>query len=314
MRNFKKRTDVSEVPKIEEVSRTMTEARTVLAPAQGNRFTYQTAVGQIIDVPVNQLRDNPLNARRVVSQAGLEELATSLRTRGQDTAALGYVDEEDNVCLIDGHRRLEASRIAGKETLRVEIRERPSNEQELYLRSRSANTEREAQTPLDDALSWKLLLEKKVFESQAALCRKVGLEPTLVSRTIGLADIPKAIIRMLSERPDLMNLRMLDAIKRYVDSAGEEATQALILEIDHNGLSSRDVDNRRKAAERGPITRQRSDHQTIKYEKGLATIKRFSGQGRLVIEVSQVAEEGDVEHLASKINEIIQLVLAKTKK
>jgi ParB family chromosome partitioning protein len=314
MRNFKKRTDVSEVPKIEEVSRTMTEARAVLAPAQGNRLAYQPAVGQIIDVPVNQLRDNPLNARRVVSQAGLEELAASLLTRGQDAAALGYVDEEDNVCLIDGHRRLEASRIAGRETLRVEIRERPSNEQELYLRSRSANTDREAQTPLDDALSWKLLLEKKVFESQAALCRKVGLEPTLVSRTIGLADLPKGIIRMLSERPDLMNLRMLDAIKRYVDSAGEEATQALILEIDRDGLSSRDVDNRRKAVERGPIARQRSDHQTIKYEKGLATIKRFTGQGRLVIEVSQVAEEGDVEHLAGKINEIIQLVLAKTKK
>jgi hypothetical protein len=135
-----------------------------------------------------------------------------------------------------------------------------------------------------------------------------------VSRTIGLADLPKGIIRMLSERPDLMNLRMLDAIKRFVDGAGEEATQALVLEIDREGLSSRDVDNRRKAAERGPIARQRSDHQTIKYEKGQATIKRFAGQGRLVVEVSQVMEEADVEHLVSKINDAIQLVLAKAKK
>jgi ParB family chromosome partitioning protein len=313
MRNFKKRTDVSELPKIEEVSRTMTEARAALAPAQGSRPEYQLSAGQVIEAPVNQLRDNPLNARRVVSQAGLEELAASLLTRGQDTAALGYLDEQGNVCLIDGHRRLEASRIAGKETLRVEIRERPGDEQELYLRSRSANTEREAQTPLDDALSWKLLLEKKVFESQAALCRKLTLEPSFVSRTIGLAELPKSIIRMLSERPDLMNLRMLDAIKRFVDGAGEEAAQALILEIDREGLSSRDVDNRRKAAERGPIARQRSDHQTIKYEKGQAVIKRFAGQGRLVVEVSQVAEEGDVEHLANTIYDALQQVLAKSK-
>jgi ParB family chromosome partitioning protein len=314
MRNFKKRTDVSELPKIEELSKTMTEAQASLAPAQGMRPGYQPATGQLLDVPLGQLRDNPLNARRVVSQAGLEELATSLTARGQDTAAQGYLDEEGNVYLIDGHRRLEASRIAGKETLRVEIRERPGDEQELYLRSRLANTEREAQTPLDDALAWKLLLEKKIFESQSALCRKLGLEATFVSRTIGLAELPKAIIRMLSERPDLMNLRMLDAIKRFVDSAGEEAAQALILEIDREGLSSRDVDNRRKAAERGPIARQRSDHQLIKYEKGQATIKRFAGQGRVVVEVSQVAEEADVEHLVSKINDAIQQVLAKAKK
>lgn len=310
MRNFKKRTDAAELPKIEALSRVFTERVESLAPAQEPSQLKEALTGQVINVPVLNLKDNPFNARRVVSQTGLDELATSLQTRGQDIAALGYIDEQGAVCLIDGHRRLEAARIAGLDTLRVEIRERPANEQELYIASRAANTEREAQTPLDDALSWKILLDKKVFESQVELCRKLNLEPTLVSRTLGLSDLPKTLIRMLSERPDLMNLRMLDAIKRFVNAAGEEAAEALILEIDREGLSSRDVDNRRKAFERGPIPRKRSDHQTAKYEKGQAIVKRFAGQGRLVVEISQVREETDVEHLEAKINEAIRQVLA----
>jgi ParB family chromosome partitioning protein len=267
----------------------------------------------MINAPVASLKDNPLNARRVVSQTGLDELATSLQARGQDIAAIAYIDEAGNICLIDGHRRLEAARIAGIQTLRVEIRERPASDQALYLASRSANTDREPQTPLDDALSWKILLEKKVFESQAALCRALALDTTLVSRTLGLADLPKTLIRMISERPDLMNLRMLDAIKRFVNTVGEEAAEALILEIDREGLSSRDVDNRRKSFERGPIPRKRSDHQTVKYDKGQAIIKRFAGQGRLVVEVSQVTNENDMEYLADKINEAIQQALAHSK-
>lgn len=317
MRGFAKRPSAEEVKKIEEVAgKVELPAQVVrhLAPAQVQPTPSQTSktysVGQVVDVPIREIRSNHLNARRVTSPASLDEMAKSLLSRGQDIAALGYVDEKGEVCLYDGHRRLEGCKLAEMPTLRVEIRPRPENEQQLYLQSRAANTDREAQTPIDDALAWKLLLEKKVFPTQVALSEKLGVDPTVMSRILGLADLPKTIISMLAERPQLMNLRMLDAIKRFYDVAGEEETETLVIEVANKDLSSREVDARRQSFQSGPVTRVRGNNQTFKFDKGSSVVKRFAGQGRLVLEIKDVKDEKIVEQLNVELAEVVKKYLS----
>ncbi|GAB3552086.1 hypothetical protein GCM10027343_37170 [Noviherbaspirillum agri] len=311
MRKFAKRPDATEIAKIAEVVQAVEQGRAPtphLAPAQStNEATYE--LGRTYEIPTHELKSNPLNARRIVSPAGLDELAEGLKERGQDVAALGYVDETGNVCLIDGHRRLEGCRLVGL-PLRVEIRPRPTNEQELYLASRAANTDREAQTPIDDALAWKMLLERKIFPSQAELARRLNIEPTMLNRTLGLAELPKPLIAMLSDRPALMNLRMLDAIKRFFDVASEEETEALIIEVASKDLSSRDVDARRAAVQKGPSTRVRGNTQAHKYDKGSSIVKRFAGQGRLVLEIKDVVDEKHVDLLQDELNKVVAKYLS----
>jgi ParB family chromosome partitioning protein len=286
-----------------------------LAPAQDEPIPAKTTakyqVGQVVDVPIREIKSNPLNARRVTSPASVDEMAQSLMGRGQDVAALGYVDEKGEVCLYDGHRRLEGCKLAELPTLRVEIRPSPENEQQLYLQSRAANTDREAQTPIDDALAWKLLLEKKIFPSQVALSERLGVDPTVMSRVLGLADLPKSIISMLAERPQLMNLRMLDALKRFFDVAGEEETESLIVEVANKDLSSREVDTRRAALQKGPSTRIRGNTQSFEYERGKTVVKRFAGQGRLVLEIKDVADEKIVEQLNQELAKVVQKFLSE---
>src|SRR5437868_464846 len=136
MRAFARRPDSEEIAKIEQVNAAASKPSipmpAILAPAQERQAAINApVVGQIIEVPIQELKANPLNARRVISPAGLDELAEGLKARGQDIAATAYFDEESqSICLIDGHRRLEGQRIAGNPTLRVEIRPKPENDQE----------------------------------------------------------------------------------------------------------------------------------------------------------------------------------------
>lgn len=328
-RTFKRRTAPAEISKISQIGKEIAESAkppetirppaSSLAPAQGIATSYAgIAIGATIEVPPSQAKPNPFNARHVKSQSRLDELAVKIRSEGQHVAALAYINDSGEVCLIDGHRRQEACRLNGV-NLRVEIHRPPENDKELYRWSRAANKDRDEQTPMDDALAWKKLLDEGVYKSQTELCSEEGLDMTTVSRTLALADMPKTLIGMLADRPDLMTLRMLDAINRFYKAAEESNedgktdalnnTEGLILEIDKEGMSSRDVDSRRKALQKGPVSRKRSEHQTVTYERGQAVIKRFAGQGRLVLEVTKVVDEESVEILEKKINAAIREVL-----
>jgi ParB family transcriptional regulator, chromosome partitioning protein len=315
MRAFAKRPDKAELEKIEKASlevvtgrqTTANVAAPVLAPAQDRSASYtHLKVGDVADVPTHVIKRNPVNARRVTSQSGLDEFAQKLKDEGQQAAAQAYIDSDGSVNLIAGHRRLEGCIIAGIPTLRIEIRPQPENEQQLYLQSRAENTDRENQTPIDDALAWKLLLERKIFASQVALAEALKVDQTVVSRILKLADMPKPLINMLAERPTLMNLRMLDAINRFLEVAGEEETEKLLIEIVNKDLSSRDVDAKRASIQAGPVSRTRGHTQTLKFEKGKTIIKRFEGQGRLVLEINDVKDEKIIALINTEFQKILE--------
>lgn len=326
-RGFKKRPTTADISKIAQVGSEIAAGTSrmdpappapVLAPAQGPSSYSGLQVGMVIEIPAGTAIPNPYNARHVNSQSRLDDLALKMQRDGQRVAALAYVNEKGAICLIDGHRRDSACRLANL-MLRVEIHRAPKDNKELARWSRTANKDRDDQTPLDDALAWKKLLDDGVYSSQAELCREEGLDTTTVNRTLALADMPKTLIAMLADRPDLMTLRMLDALNRFHKAAEEVSdedksaalnlAEALIIEVDKESLSSRDVDQRRMALQRGPVSRKRSAHQTVTYKEGQAVIKRFAGQGRLVLEVTKVVNESRVELLEDRINDLIKEIL-----
>lgn len=302
-----KRPDAAEMEKITRVASSIgSPAPANLDPVQDYNNGY--IVGHVYDVPLNDVNANPYNARQFSSQAATEELSESL-SKTQDTAALVFVAADGSLCLFDGHRRLQSSRFAGKSTLRVEVRPPPENPQELYLTSRRANTEREDQSPLDDAYAWKLLIEKNVFASQIEIATKLGIAEATVSRIYSLNAIPKSMARILVDRPQLLNLKMLDAIRKYLEVTDEQATEELIMEADRVGMSSRDVDSLRASLEKVPSKRNRGVSVPLKFERGSAKIKRFDDQGKLTIEVSSVTNAADMDLLSEKINEALAYVL-----
>lgn len=211
--------------------------------------------GQTYEVPLDRIKANPFNARVLYTSATIASIAQSIQLLGQTTAASGFLDG-DAVVLIDGHRRWKACQHLKLESLRVEIRPHPGDNSKLYLASRTANVEREDQTPLDDALVWKQLLAKKVFPTQVALAKAVGASESEVSRTLSLSELTPKVVEVLAEKPTLLNLKMLNALREFQQSLGEEKTLTLIKNVIRWEWSYRDVEARRKQAAATPAVAQ----------------------------------------------------------
>lgn len=256
-------------------------------------------VGKVYDIPVGHIKSNPFNPRAVYTASAVDAMAVSLSTSGQRISATAYVDD-GSVVLIEGETRLRGARAAGIPTLRVEVRPRPTSDRELYEEARAANVERRDQTPLDDALKWREILGKGLYPSQAALARALGLGEDHVSRTLSLASLSSRVIHAVAENPELLTLKMLNALREFWEVQGDEATLELILEVAKSGLGYRDVAARRKSAINGPVRRPRSTREPLTFKGAKGEIKSFEEDGRVELSLKGLSPEAARE-VASRL-------------
>ncbi|WP_175743657.1 ParB/RepB/Spo0J family partition protein [Burkholderia ambifaria] len=252
-------------------------------------------VGQVYDVPIGKIRSNPFNPRVVYTASAVSEMAASLVARGQGMSAIGYANGEGEVVLIEGETRLRGARAAGLPTLRLEIRPKPASDRELYEEARAANVERRDQSPLDDAIKWKELIGKKIYPTQAALAKALNLGEDHVSRTMSLAQLPNKVVHAVAEYPELLSLKMLNAIREFWEVKGEEETLALISEAAKSGMGYRDVAARRKAAAKGTVKRPRSTREQLTFRGAKGEFKSFEEDGRIELKLKGLAPDVAVE-------------------
>ena len=248
-------------------------------------------VGNVYDIPVGLIKSNPFNPRAVYTTTAVDNMAHSLSTSGQRISATGYIDDHAQVTLIEGETRLRGARSAGLETLRVEIRQRPASDRELYEQARAANVERRDQTPLDDAIKWKELLAKRLYPTQAALAKALGLGEDHVSRTLSLAGLSNRVIHAVADNHELLNHKMLNALREFWEVQGDEKTIELIFEVAKTGMGYRDVVARRKSAAKAPVRRPRSTREVLIFKGGKGELKSFEEDGRVELILKGLSPE-----------------------
>ncbi|HEX2543294.1 MAG TPA: ParB/RepB/Spo0J family partition protein [Ramlibacter sp.] len=271
--------------------------------AEGASSAPIYVLGQVYEVPLERIRSNPLNPRVVYTSQAVDEMAISLSTSGQRVAATGFTEGEGAVVLIEGETRLRGARAAGLKTLRVEIQPRPASDQELYKHARDANVRRREQTPLDDALKWKELLEKGVFASQADLASALELPESTVSRTLALASLPQRVVLGLADHPSLLNFQMLNALREYCRGFGEDNTIEYIPLVEKNGWGYRHVLADAAKADKGPVKRPRASSEAVAYAEGKGEIKLFDGGRRLELTLKGLQPEQAAE-LVGRLKEL----------
>jgi len=271
-----------------------------LGSSQDFVATHGYEVGKVYDVPVGQVKSNPFNPRAVYTTTAVDDMVQSLTTTGQRISATGYVGDQGEVVLIEGETRLRGARAGGLPTLRIEIRPRPASDRELYEEARAANVERRDQSPLDDAIKWKELLGKKVYPTQSALAKSLGLGEDHVSRTLSLAALPNRIVHACAENAELCTHKMLNAIREFWEIKGDESTLELIFEAVKTGMGYRDVAARRKAASKGPVKRPRSTREAIFFHGAKGEFKSFEEGGRIELAIKGLTPER-AEEITSKI-------------
>jgi ParB family chromosome partitioning protein len=247
-------------------------------------------VGQVYEVPIGSIKPNPFNPRVIYTSSAVDELVESLGSEGQQVAATAFLDAAGNVTLIDGEKRLRAARAGGLPTLRVEIRPRPESDRQLYEAARSTNSKRSEQSPLDDAIRWREMLEKGVYSSQVNLSKSLALPEDVVSRTLKLAALPQRVLQALAEDADLLKLRLLNAVREFCEATTVEQTLDLITEISRKGLGYREVEARRKSLEKGHISKPRAIREPVRYGSATGELKTFP-DGRLELSLKGLDEE-----------------------
>jgi ParB family chromosome partitioning protein len=206
------------------------------------------------ELPVSAIRPNTRQPRNSFPEAGIKELAASIREVGI-LQPLVVRSTPAGFELIAGERRLRAAREAGLERVPVLIRQAGENESmELAL---VENLQRENLSPLETAAAYQALMDGFGL-SKDQLARRLGKSRAAVTNTLRLVQLPENIQTLLGEgriseghARALLGLEDEEQMTELAIKVGEEKlsvrkTEELVREmLADPGTSSRSVPEQR---------------------------------------------------------------------
>ena len=183
-------------------------------------------------IKIDNLIENPLNARCFYDDNVISELASSIIEKGQIVSVpVTPSTEKDKYIVLDGHYRLKAMLKAGINEVRCDIHDNVFG-LDLYILSRAANEERSSQSVFDDAISFAKLIEKGHVKSQVDLCTKTGVSEGSMSKYLAISKIPFEIISLLVNKPTPLGLRfaytLSTALKKMTDNEFNILVQKIV--------------------------------------------------------------------------------------
>jgi len=141
----------------------------------------------ITEIDIDNIKPNPYQPRKKFDEEKLKELSDSIAEHGL-LQPIVVIKKKNNYILIAGERRMRASKLAGKETIRAIIADISLEHiQELALME---NIQRENLNPIELALSLNELIEKHnvTHDKLAELIHKSRTYVTNVLRLLNLTE------------------------------------------------------------------------------------------------------------------------------
>lgn len=150
---------------------------------------------EVLDVPVDKIRENPRQPRAHFSPADLEDLIASIKQHGV-MQPIVVTRQGDGYELIAGERRLRASRSLGLKTVPAIVRE--ANEQEKLELALIENIQRQDLNAVEEAIAYKALVDEFSL-TQDQVAARVGKSRSAVANILRLLDLPDDVLAALRE-------------------------------------------------------------------------------------------------------------------
>ena len=165
------------------------------------KITAITDASAYPKIALEKLDDNPYQPRRRMNQKRLEALAKEIGTYGFKGVLLARVHpkEPQKYQLVYGHRRREASKLAGLTEVPVMVD--TINDDEMEFLSVNENVLRDDLTPLDEAYAYASMLEKM---SQDAIAARLGVSRGYIRNRLDILKAQDDVQDMVEEKPDTM--------------------------------------------------------------------------------------------------------------
>ena len=173
-----------------------------------------------LDVDVTRLAPNHFQPRGHIDDAGLEELARSIKSNGViQPIVVRRLD--DRFQIIAGERRWRAALLAGLERVPVIVREiGPGQERSLLEVALIENIQRENLNPIEEAQAYRRLIDE-FHLTQEAIAAAVGKDRASVANVIRLLKLPDEVrTELASGRLSMGHARALLALQDQADQLG----------------------------------------------------------------------------------------------
>jgi ParB family chromosome partitioning protein len=248
-----------------------------------------------VDVPLARIVPNPHQPRRHMDDAGLEELAASIREHGVLQPVL-VTETLDGYQLIAGERRVRASRLAGLERIPALVRQLADRDQlEVAL---VENVQRADLDPIDEALAYRQLIDEFGL-TQERVAERVGKARATVANTLRLLDLHPNIQAAISDG------RLTEGHGRALGGLAPDGQAHVLGTVLRQGLSVRQTEElvrrlrepRTQAAATAAVRRLDPDLERVEADlrERLGTkvsLSRSRKGGRIVIEYYSDEELG----------------------
>jgi ParB family chromosome partitioning protein len=249
----------------------------------------------VVDVPLARVMPNPYQPRRHMDDAGLEELAASIREHGVLQPVL-VTETLDGYQLIAGERRVRAARLAGLERIPALVRQLADRDQlEVAL---VENVQRSDLDPIDEATAYRQLIDEFGL-TQERVADRVGKARATVANTLRLLDLHADVQAAIGDG------RIAEGHGRALGGLAVENQAQVLGTVIAQGLSVRQTEElvrrlrepKRQAATAAPARRLDPDLERVEEElrQRLGTkvsLTRSRKGGRIVIEYYSDEELG----------------------
>ncbi|MCB2181635.1 MAG: ParB/RepB/Spo0J family partition protein [Desulfobulbaceae bacterium] len=201
--------------------------------------------------PIDAISPNPYQPRKAMDDAGLTELAESIKEKGiLQPLVVRKIDDAGAYELIAGERRLRAAKRVGLDEVPVIVKEATAEDRlELAL---IENIQRQNLNPVEEALAYRRLMDEFNL-TQEDVSQKVGKDRSTVANIMRLLQLPEFV------KEDIVQGRLSMGHARVLLSVSDPAdVQALRDEIVQKGLSVRQVEKNVAALKKSKGKRQKT--------------------------------------------------------
>jgi ParB family chromosome partitioning protein len=194
-----------------------------------------TSVDEIVELPIDELRSNPYQPRKVFDEEKLQELADSIREHGVFQPIIVKRSSIKGYEIIAGERRVKACKMIGIQTIPAIIRD--FTDQQMMEIALLENLQRENLNSIEEAMAYRNLLDA-MDVTQEVLATRLGKSRSHITNMLGLLNLPEEVKDMIIDNKiSMSHARVLSKMENKEDII------ALANKIVDENLNVRDIED-----------------------------------------------------------------------
>jgi ParB family transcriptional regulator, chromosome partitioning protein len=175
-----------------------------------------------MNIPIDKIFPNPDQPRKVFDKENLEALAQSIRENGV-VQAITVEEGENGYVLVDGERRLRASKLAGLTEIPSTVNLHSNGSGKRLLQAMVANLQREDLNPIEEALAYQRL-QQEFGLSVEKIALKIGKCGKIIHDRLLLLKLDEDIQKLIAGDALSRDSRLANGLLKITDKSARVQT------------------------------------------------------------------------------------------